>query len=354
VNNLQAQTLQQAIKALGEQGFTVGVVGIRPRRGREADGDGADAEIEIGRGDVQAGFDAYVRRALGKAAVGPTVQLLARTRKRRDARPPLLVVDHVAPPVAQALVELKQPFVDAAGNAYFEGPDHFVRVEGRKPTLPKRRGVDGRAYTKAGLKVQFALLCDPKRANETHRRIAEAAGVALGVVPAVLEDLRVEGKLAVAGRRRRLVEPRRILDEWAVAYARTLRPKTLLFRYAAKSIRDWRAWRPDPREATWGGEPAAELLVGGLEPGVLTLYAERAPAKLLVAKDLRLAEDGEHAAKVEIRKPFWGRDCATREARQDVVPAPLVYADLLATGDARCMETATRVAEKVLARRFED
>jgi hypothetical protein len=51
---------------------------------------------------------------------------------------------------------------------------------------------------------------------------------------------------------------------------------------------------------------------------------------------------------VEWRKPFWGKVPAA--ARPDTVHPVLVYADLLATGEARCMETAQLVYDEYLAR----
>jgi hypothetical protein len=63
------------------------------------------------------------------------------------------------------------------------------------------------------------------------------------------------------------------------------------------------------------------------------------------------ARQNEARNLVEIRKPFWGKALDTGR-RADLVPEPLVYADLLATGDARCIETAQMVYEEHLARLF--
>jgi hypothetical protein len=64
-----------------------------------------------------------------------------------------------------------------------------------------------------------------------------------------------------------------------------------------------------------------------------------------IARALRLAKDGE--GNVEVLQKFWNFD-------QEVVPGPrlvpplLVYADLLATGDARNLETAALIRERHL------
>ena len=53
-------------------------------------------------------------------------------------------------------------------------------------------------------------------------------------------------------------------------------------------------------------------------------------------------------ALVEVRKPFWG-ETLVADPREDTVPPVLIYADLLATGDARCIETAQKLYDDHLA-----
>jgi hypothetical protein len=132
----------------------------------------------------------------------------------------------------------------------------------------------------------FALIRDPELAAAPHRAIAAAADVALGAVPAVLANMRQEGHLLVAGKKRRLNAARRLLDEWALGYARTLRPRTLRATYVTPNFHGWAKWRLDPQHARWGGEPAAHLLVRYLKPGVLTIYADKLPARFVVVQDL--------------------------------------------------------------------
>ena len=148
--------------------------------------------------------------------------------------------DYLTPPVADALRTHHQQFADAAGNAYLEGPGVLVYVTGRK--LPQTRAPTrtGRTFTANGLKILFAPICRPTLAEAPHRAIAAAAGVALGAVPAVLADLQAAGHVLVAGKNRRLNATKRLLDEWALAYARTLRPKTLHAVYRTPDFDNWR------------------------------------------------------------------------------------------------------------------
>ena len=115
--------------------------------------------------------------------------------------PVLLVTDYLTPPMAQKLREQKQQFADAAGNVYLEGPGLLVFVTGRKPPNDQLVPHAGKAQTMTGLKVMFALLCDPLLADAPQRAIAARAGVALGALPAVLADLQQTGELLVLGKR---------------------------------------------------------------------------------------------------------------------------------------------------------
>ncbi len=308
----------------------------------------ADAWLRIGRGTETIDYLVEVKRNLTAATVGATLAQLRDQGTAAD-RPPLLVTEYVTPPLAEALRNHHQQFADAAGNMYLEGAGLLVYIVGQKP-LPAAggRARTGQMFTTNGLKVLFALLCAPELANRPHRAIAAAAGVALGAVPGVLRDLQEAGHLLVAEKNRRLNATKRLLDEWAFAYAHRLRPKTKLGTYKAPTFATWKEWPIDPEQALWGGEPAANLLVRHLKPAVLTLYGEKLPPQLMIEQRLVLAGPTE-PPYLELRKPFWGKTLKA-DAAETIVPPVLVYADLLATGDARCIETARMIHDAYLAR----
>lgn len=310
----------------------------------------ADAWVRVGKGKEHIDYVVDAKRTVTPATLGAVVMQLRHVADTAG-RPALLVTDYLTPPVAETLRNQRQQFADAAGNAYLEGPGLFVYVTGRKLRDKQTAPRANKTFATAGLKVFFALLCDQALANAPYRAIAAAAGVALGAVPAVLADLRQTGYLLVAEKRRRLLATKRLLDEWALAYAHTLRAKMLLKTYVAPNFGTWPDWQLDPEQARWGGEPAANLLVHYLKPGVLTIYADKLPPRLMVEQRLVLAGPLAHDHLVELRKPFWGRALKI-EGRTDTVPPPLVYADLLATGDGRCIETAQMIYDRHLARLF--
>ncbi|MCK7592293.1 type IV toxin-antitoxin system AbiEi family antitoxin [Pseudomarimonas salicorniae] len=309
-----------------------------------------DAILAIARGKARHEFVIETKPAIGPATLGAALAQLDHA-EHATRLPGLLVTERITPPMAERLRELKRGFVDLAGNCYLETPDFLVYVVGRKPEAQMTVSRGGQAFTPAGLKVLFALICEPELANATQRTIAANAGVALGTVPTVLADLRQTGRLLKAGRNQRLNSDKRLLDEWAMGYAQQLRPKLLVATHHAPQFETWKEWPVEPYRLRWGGEPAAHLLEGYLQPGVLTLYGDKMPLAFMAKQQLRpVGLLGTHQA-LEVRKPFWGKPLEY-QGRADTVAPALVYADLLATGEARCLETAGRVYDELLARLF--
>ena len=306
-----------------------------------------DAWLRVGNGGQPVDYAIEVKRRLTPATHGAAIMQLQHAAAA-TGHPTLLVTEHLTPPLASMLREHKQQFADAAGNVYLEAPGLLVYVTGRKPPLSAMAPHAGKGHTMTGLKVTFALLCDPELADAPQRSIAAAAGVALGAMPGVMADLQQTGHLLVLAKRRRLNATKRLLDEWALAYARRLRAKTLQATYTVKDFDTWQQWQLDA-PALWGGEPGANLLVQYLKPGVLTIYAEKLLPIFQAQHQMRKVRPMDADGRVlEWRKPFWGTMPAA--ARPDAVHPVLVYADLLATGDARCIETAQLVYDEHLAR----
>ena len=80
-----------------------------------------------------------------------------------------------------------------------------------------------------------------------------------------------------------------------------------------------------------------------MKPEKVIIYAPEPPGKLIIEKKLRKTTTGN----IEILKPFWKFDHQLMNL--GTVPALLVYADLMATGDNRNMETAGIIYDRYLA-----
>lgn len=336
--------LDAALNAARGLGVAAHIVQRQPQLGSTH----ADALVRIQHGAEQALYAADVKHALRPATLGVALHQLERLGQQA-----LLVTDYVTPVLADELKARRIAFLDTAGNAYIEQAGLLIWIKGQKPAAKPTAPVLGRAFQPTGLQVLFALLCKPQAINLPYRELAKMAGVAHGTVGWVIPDLQQLGFVRdLNGKRgtRRLFEQRRLLNQWTEAYARVLRPRTLIGRYYVPTLEGWKDWPLAEHDALWGGEPAAALLTGYLRPGELTLYADKLPGFLAARQKFMKEPAPSHAAVVEVRKRFW--HFASAPDHHNLVPPLLVYADLLATGDARCIETAKMIEDADVARLF--
>ena len=334
--------LDAAIEAAQGLGVAVEIVQRNPQLGRTR----ADALVRVTHGGHEVLYAVEVRRTLHPATLGAALQQLERLGQQA-----MLVTDYVTPALADELKARHIAFLDTAGNAYFEQPPLLIWVKGQKPAAKPATQTAGRAFQPTGLQVLFTLLCNLQMVNRPYRELADMAGVAHGTVGWVMPDLQQLGYVRdLKGKRgtRRLFELERLLDEWATTYARVLRPRTLLGRYYVPTLEGWKDWPLAEHGALWGGEPAAAVLTDYLRPGVLTLYADKVPGLLAARQQFMKEPAPGHTAVVEVRKRFW--NFPGDPQHNNLVPPLLVYADLLATGDARCIETAKMIYDDYVAR----
>lgn len=343
--------LERVAQALRGHGLMVSVQGEPEGTARRRPA----AHLRLRKDGHQLDYSAALQRWLAPSSLGAVLTQLRHSVDLGEP-PPLLVTDYVSTSLADQLREQQQQFADTAGNAYLEAGGFFVFVSGRKLHAKQRALRASSGFSATRLKVLFALICDPDLAAAPYRAIAAAAGIALGAMPAVIADLQQHGALIVSEQRRRLNSSKRLLDEWAQAYALGLRGKTLAGRYLTPQFDAWRQWQLNPAHTRWGGEAAATLLVGEhspheLTPGVLTLYGDKLPARLIDQQQLEAATPAAYEHLVELRKPFWGQSLDADEPAATVPPA-LIYADLLAAGSAHCLEMAELIYNAHLVARF--
>jgi hypothetical protein len=261
----------------------------------------------------------------------------------------LIATDYVNPNMAEQLKKLDIPFIDILGNAYINEPPIYIFIKGNRPfdNVDKRiarraLNTPGRAFQRAGLKILFVLLCKPKMIGAPYREIAEAADVALGTVGWVFTDLRLGGFLAqLEKRQRRLINKNDLIRKWVEAYPEKLRPKLIIGKFKADVNDWWKYININKYNAVWGGEIAAARMTNYLKPEKTTIYIKGDPKDLIIENRLKNDPNGD----IEILNVFWNI-----EMNDDLVHPLLVYADLLATGDARNIETAGMIYEEKLNR----
>ena len=329
----ERRLLADAVKAMQPIGLRFRVLRQAARTG---DHD-ADATVGLRFGGLQVRYIAEIKRGLRPAILGAVIHQL-----RARAGIPLLVADHVTPPLADALRTEGVEFIDTAGNAFLNQPPLLVFVKGQRPAGQEAALDRGRAFQATGLQVLFALLARPEFVARPYREIAVAAGVAHGTVGWVMAELPGLGHLAKVGGRRRLINGERLMDQWTEAYARTLRPRLLLGRFRGDMGALQARTMQWPAGLIIGGELAAARLTRHLRPGTATFYAPGIDPKVI----LKLVLQADAEGNVEFRRRFW--DFPGDETQ--LTPTLLVYADLLAIGDARCLETAQTLRGQLLAR----
>lgn len=301
-----------------------------------------DALIRITWQDMEWYFAIEVKNTLTRATVGGTVQQLQKYPERG-----LLVTQYITAQIADILKEMDIPFIDTAGNAYINAPPLFIFIKGNKPIELYPVKPPTRAFRPTGLQVVFALLCNPGLENATFRGMAEIADVALGTVGWVIRDLKQMGYLVDMGKRgRRLIQKEKLLRRWVTTYPEQLKPKKLIGKFKTPNTRWWEDTELPNLRVFWGGEIAAAKLTQYLKPQFAIIYTDglNLIGKWLIKNRLRKDPEGD----IEIIKTFWKFEY--KWEHPNLVHPLLIYADLIATGDVRNIETARIIYDREITR----
>ncbi len=272
--------------------------------------------------------------------------MLVLCRRLQDLRHYIMVLPQVTAEKADELRKDNIQFIDAAGNCYINQLPLYLFIKGNKVQGVTKAPSVNRLFKQTGLRVLFALLCNPGLENETYRTIAAQTKVALGMVNWVVKDLKEVGFLLENGsgrcRQVQLLRKEHLLERWITAYAEQLRPKLVIGRYRCADGW-WQRVALNPDQALWGGEVAAAKLTEYLKPQVVTLYVDRDnTGEVIISNRLKPDPQGE----VELLGRFWQPD--TVKPYGDTVHPLLVYADLITTGNQRNIDTARIIYEEHL------
>ena len=192
--------------------------------------------------------------------------------------------------------------------------------------------INEQSMQKAETQIIFYLLQNKVNVGKTIREIASAASVSVGAVHSTLTDLTNRGFIVDDGKTRLLRKRQSLIDHWTHGYAETLKPKLLISRFTFLSPAVREQWQSIhlPETMCWGGEPAAAMLDGHIQPERWDIYTADNADALIATGRMIPAPQGE----IFVYKRFW---------QTAGTPLLVVYADLLATNDDRCRETAERI-----------
>lgn len=328
---------EQAILKQAIQAFTAGTgarVKILPTQGKEA-GTEIDAHIQVTFRSGQQQFYVEVKGELRQAALP---EILKQFGKDKDQW--LLVAKYIPGPLKDDLRTNGINYLEVAGNCYVSTEKIYLYINNRE-VKQVRTTPEGKLWKATGLKLLFVIIQDPGLLNATYRRLAELAGIALGSISPLLDELGNEGYIRKdeATGQELLINRDRLLRRWAELYPVVLRPKLWVggFRFLNEQQAD--AWKDLRFEGIyWSGDPAGELYTQFLVPETFPLYTNRHPGELV--KQLKAVPDEK--GKVQVFKKFW-RDWPENRSLPYAVPPLLAYADLINGNDSRQWEIAEKI-----------
>ena len=262
----------------------------------------------------------------------------------------LFIFDYIDMKLGVDLRKRGIAFADLAGNMHLPFDRSLIYVVGqpdRNASAPAALLLSALSGT-LNARLVFGLLARPDFLALTQRELAQQIGIALGGVSRGLKQLTSRAYVSApqSGNTQTLLRKDQLLDVWRSEYEHRLAPK-LRRRRMSGDIELLRTLDVTSFGMQWGGEVAAERITGYLRPVRYQLYADatrtNAFAQLAAAAKLRKDEHGN----IEIIDRFWGFDPVDGD-RIDTVPLPLVYADLMASGDPRCHETAAIIRDRLV------
>lgn len=266
---------------------------------------------------------------------------------------PLLIAPRLTDTATDKCIELGLNFIDLAGNGYINEPELFILVRGQKQDLNQQNKPTTNNVKKAGtatyLRMVFTLLCKPEMLNAPYREIEKVAGIALGTIGLVFNDLEARGFTlgGIQKANRKLIQTEKLIQEWVTNYPIKLRPKLNKQKFRAPNQDWWERINVKEYKAQWGAEVAADKLTKYLKPKIFTLYLQgkdirKNMTKLIVENRLIPDQKGD----IEILEAFWNFD--EDQFLAETVPPLLIYADLVASNDPRNLETAKMIYNKYI------
>lgn len=287
-------------------------------------------------------FLCVVKENITKATLNPTLATMQVMKD--DKRQTLLITQYITPQVSTELANRGINYLDCAGNCLvrYTKAGHLIfqiSNQGRKSAEPKVKTYP--VFQDAGLKIVFYLLQNADNVKKPYREIKEQIGVSLGSVKNVLDELARRGFVCDTKNGRIIKDKKRLLDLWVNNYNEVLKPKLLVGTMAFRTEKNRSEWKNIalPKGMSWGGEPAANLADGYLQPGSFDIYTELPAAHLMRTGAVKQDANGE----IHLYNKFWNW-----ETDNSTVPAILIYADLMGSGNSRCLEAAQRILENEL------
>ena len=297
---------------------------IRPSSNRRY-----DTDISIGNVKLVGEVKSYVNNANFN-------QMLFRLQEIRQTSklPIMLIVGDISPQNLMKFAEEGFNVLDHAGNCYINIPPLYILITGQKLVKPKE--TVKKVFNDSAIKLIFYFLLDKSNIAKPYRKIVEETGFSIGTVKNVIEKMTLRHHIIKTSKGRVLMDWRKLLDDWQVAYNQTLKPKLFLKKMSLvkpERIKNWKDTKL-PQDACWGGESGANLTDGYLIPEIHTIYTGGDSNEIIRTSRILPSSEGE----ILVYKKFW-----TGIEENHIAPKILIYADLMGTANSRCLDAAKRI-----------
>ena len=297
---------------------------IRPSNNRRY-----DTDISIGDVKLVGEVKSYVNNANFN-------QMLFRLQEIRQTSklPIMLIVGDISPQNLMKFAEEGFNVLDHAGNCYINIPPLYILITGQKLVKPKE--TVKKVFNDSAIKLIFYFLLDKSNIAKPYRKIVEETGFSIGTVKNVIEKMTLRHHIIKTSKGRVLMDWRKLLDDWQVAYNQTLKPKLFLKKMTLakpERIKNWKDTKL-PQDACWGGESGANLTDGYLIPEIHTIYTGGDSNEIIRTSRILPSSEGE----ILVYKKFW-----TGIEENHIAPKILIYADLMGTANSRCLDAAKRI-----------
>ena len=259
----------------------------------------------------------------------------------RSNRPIIVIAKFIATDIAREFKEQGINYIDIAGNTFIKNEKLFIYISGQKSQKLTKTN-QSRAFQETGIKLIFNLLETPENLQFSYRELSELTDISIGSVSNVMKELEDLNFILKTSKKRILKNTRDLLDRWIIAYNDVLKPRILKKRMRFANNKDYNNWSTLPIQELedinlWGGEPAAAILTGQLQPEIFTIYTNAGWQNVAMKLKLVPDENGD----VEILHMFWKEKEKFRE--KYITPTLLVYADLISSGHERNIEIAKQL-----------
>lgn len=246
---------------------------------------------------------------------------------------PMIISTYIYPKLAATLAQHGIASLDCSGNCYVSKEPLFINISGQKRMVNTE---DRSPYVESELKLIFYLLSFEANLRKPYRQMSRETGLSLGTISNCLDKMVKDGSLVKAGSKRFFSDSRKLTDTWQLEYNQSMKRKLFIQSYSFINDKARSRWEALvlPEGMYWGGESGAYLLGRYLKPEKFTIYSDVIGNSLLGTGAFIPAESGE----VRVYRKFW-----SSAEGQVTAPKLLIYADLMGSGDSRCLETAKRI-----------